>query len=86
MVALMEDKRDAVGALSRKHGVVSLFVLGSAARDHFRPVERDVDLLVDFGSMHGHAKVTRSWLTWQRRAPCPISSRAELIVHDNGIR
>jgi uncharacterized protein len=57
MVALIEDKRDSVAALCRKHGVVNLFVFGSAARDDFRPGESDVDLLVDFGSMDGHSKV-----------------------------
>jgi len=56
MVAAIEDKRESIAALCRKYGVVSLYVFGSALRDDFRPGESDVDLLVDFGPMDGHAK------------------------------
>ena len=56
MVAVVEDKREAIAALCRKYGVVRLFVFGSAHRDDFRPGESDVDLLVEFGPMGGHAK------------------------------
>ena len=56
MVAVVEDKREAIAALCRKYGVVRLFVFGSALRDDFRPGESDVDLLVEFGPMGGHAK------------------------------
>ena len=56
MIAVVEDKREAIAALCRKYGVVRLFVFGSALRDDFRPGESDVDLLVEFGPMGGHAK------------------------------
>jgi predicted nucleotidyltransferase len=56
MIAVVEDKREAIAALCRKYGVVRLFVFGSAVRDDFRPGESDVDLLVEFGPMGGHAK------------------------------
>ena len=56
MVAIVEDKREAIAALCRKYGVVRLFVFGSALRDDFRPGESDIDLLVEFGPMGGHAK------------------------------
>jgi predicted nucleotidyltransferase len=56
MVAVVEDKREAIAALCRKYGVVRLFVFGSALRDDFRPGESDIDLLVEFGAMGGHAK------------------------------
>jgi len=56
MVAVVEDKREAIAALCCKYGVVRLFVFGSALRDDFRPGESDVDLLVEFGPMGGHAK------------------------------
>lgn len=56
MVAVIENKRDAVAALCREYGVVRLYVFGSALRDDFRPGESDVDLLVEFGPMNGHAK------------------------------
>jgi len=51
MVAMLEDKRDAIAALCRKYGVVRMDVFGSALRDDFRVGESDVDLLADFGSM-----------------------------------
>ncbi|MBN1628659.1 MAG: nucleotidyltransferase domain-containing protein [Thermoleophilia bacterium] len=56
MVAVIEDKREAVISLCRKYGVVSMYVFGSALRDDFRSGESDIDLLVDFGDMDGHAK------------------------------
>lgn len=56
MVTLVEDKRDAIGAICRKFGVVRLYVFGSALRGDFRPGHSDVDLLVDFGPMDGHTK------------------------------
>jgi predicted nucleotidyltransferase len=56
MLAVIEDKREAIATLCRKFGVVRLFVFGSALRNDFRPVESDVDLLVEFGPLGGHAK------------------------------
>lgn len=56
MIAVIEDKRDAIAALCRKYGVLRLYVFGSALGRDFRPGESDVDLLVEFGSMDGHAK------------------------------
>jgi len=50
MVAVLENKRDAIAALCRKYGVVRMDVFGSALRDDFRVGESDVDLLADFGS------------------------------------
>ena len=56
MVAAVQDKLVAIADPCRKYEVVQLYVFGSATRDDFRPGESDVDLLVDFGSMGGHAK------------------------------
>ena len=56
MVAVIEDKREAIGALCRRHRVARLHVFGSALGDDFRPGESDVDLLVDFEPMDGHDK------------------------------
>ena len=56
MVAVIEDKREAIAALCRRFGVVRMHVFGSALRDDFRPGESDVDLLVEFGPIDGHAK------------------------------
>ncbi len=56
MVAVLQDKLQAIEELCRRFGVVRLYVFGSAARDDFRPGKSDVDLLVDFGSMDGRTK------------------------------
>jgi hypothetical protein len=56
MVAVLENKREAIGVLCRRHGVARLFLFGSALRDDFRPGESDVDLLVEFGPMDPYAK------------------------------
>lgn len=56
MIAMLSDKQEALVALCRKYGVSTLYVFGSAAREDFRVGESDVDLLVEFGSMDGHAK------------------------------
>ena len=57
MVAVLENKRDAIAALCARHGVARLDVFGSALGDDFRPAESDVDLLVDFAPMDPHALV-----------------------------
>jgi len=56
MIAILEDKREALAAVCRRHGVARLFVFGSALREDFRPGESDVDFLVEFGPMDGHSK------------------------------
>jgi uncharacterized protein len=56
MVAVLENKRDAIAALCRRYGVVRLDIFGSALRDDFRPGESDVDLLVEFAPMDPYAK------------------------------
>jgi predicted nucleotidyltransferase len=56
MIAILSDKREALIALCHKHGVSSLYVFGSAVREDFRVGESDVDLLVEFGPMDGHAR------------------------------
>ena len=56
MVAVLENKSDAIAALCRRYGVVRLDVFGSALCDDFRPGESDVDLLVEFAPMDPYAK------------------------------
>lgn len=57
MVAVLEDKTDAIAALCRKYSVVRLYAFGSALRDDFHPGESDIDLLVEFAPIGGHAKM-----------------------------
>jgi predicted nucleotidyltransferase len=56
VIAIFDDKREAIATLCRKYGVVRLYVFGSVLREDFRPSESDVDLLVEFGPMDGHSK------------------------------
>jgi uncharacterized protein len=51
MVALLEDRRDAIRAACVRFHVARLDVFGSALRDDFEPGRSDIDFLVDFGSM-----------------------------------
>jgi uncharacterized protein len=51
MVApIIEDNRDAIAALCRKHRVKALWVFGSATSDGWNPETSDVDFLVDLGA------------------------------------
>jgi predicted nucleotidyltransferase len=56
MTALLESRKEAIAELCRKYSVLRLFAFGSAIRDDFRPGESDVDLLVEFAPIGGHAK------------------------------
>jgi predicted nucleotidyltransferase len=56
MISILEDKRDAIATVCRKYGVTRLYVFGSAVRGDFRGGESDIDFLVEFGPMDGHAK------------------------------
>jgi predicted nucleotidyltransferase len=56
MTALLENHEEAIAELCRKHSVQKLFAFGSAIRDDFRPGESDVDHLVEFAPIGGHAK------------------------------
>jgi uncharacterized protein len=50
MVApIIDDNRDAIAALCRKHRVRALWVFGSASTDQWNPDTSDIDFLVDLG-------------------------------------
>ena len=57
MVAVLDDKTEAIAALCRKYSVVRLYAFGSVVREDFRPGESDIDLLVEFAPIGGHAKM-----------------------------
>lgn len=57
VVAILQDKRDAIAELCACYGVARLDAFGSALRDDFRPGESDADLLVEFGPHEGYALV-----------------------------
>ena len=56
MTARLDNHEEAIAELCRKYSVQRLFAFGSAIRDDFRPGESDVDLLVEFAPIGGHAK------------------------------
>lgn len=56
MTTLLDNHEEAIAELCRKYSVQKLFAFGSAIRDDFRPGESDVDLLVEFAPIGGHAK------------------------------
>jgi len=56
VIAVLEDKREALESLCRRYGVATLHVFGSAASGEYREGESDVDFLVDFGPMDGYSK------------------------------
>src|SRR5437879_4714619 len=57
MTRILENKRQAIAEICRRHGVIRLDAFGSALRDDFRPDESDLDLLVELGSMEPYARV-----------------------------
>ena len=62
MLAITEEKRDAIRALCREYGVARLEVFGSVMGDAFDPERSDVDFLVtypegyDFGPWMGRVQ------------------------------
>lgn len=56
MTTRLDNHEEAIAELCRKYSVQNLFAFGSAIRDDFRPGESDVDLLVGFAPIGGHAK------------------------------
>jgi hypothetical protein len=48
MHPVVEQNRSAIGELCRKHGVRTLELFGSAAREDFDQVESDVDFFFEF--------------------------------------
>ncbi len=56
MTTLLDNHEEAIAELCRKYSVQKLIAFGSAIRDDFRPGESDVDLLVEFAPIGGHAK------------------------------
>lgn len=51
MHPLIEEKREEIAELCRRHHVLRLDVFGSAARGDFDEATSDFDFLVEFGSM-----------------------------------
>jgi uncharacterized protein len=51
MVALIEDRLDAIRVACERFGVARLDAFGSVLRDDFELGRSDIDLLVDFGAM-----------------------------------
>jgi uncharacterized protein len=57
MVAVLEEKNQALVRACRRFGVVRMYVFGTSLRDDFRPGESDIDLLVEFSPSESYALV-----------------------------
>ena len=53
MIDLLEQHRDAIAGLCRKHHVRRLDVFGSASTGEFDPARSDIDFVVEFDEMPG---------------------------------
>ncbi len=56
MVAVIEDRLDAIRKACARFHVARLDVFGSVLRDDFEPGRSDIDFLVDFGPMSPYDK------------------------------
>lgn len=56
MVAVIEDRLDAIRRACKRFQVVRLDVFGSALRGDFEPGRSDIDFLVDFGPLSPYDK------------------------------
>jgi predicted nucleotidyltransferase len=56
MVAILEDRIEAIRAACERFRVVRLEIFGSVLRDDFEPERSDIDFLVDFGEMSPYDK------------------------------
>jgi predicted nucleotidyltransferase len=56
VVAVIEDKLDAIRRVCERFQVARLDVFGSVLRGDFEPGQSDIDFLVDFGPMSPHDK------------------------------
>ena len=49
LAPVIEEKKDEIAEVCRKHRIQALWVFGSATNDRFDPATSDVDVLVDLG-------------------------------------
>ncbi len=78
MVAeIIEQKKDEIEALSRKHGVRALWVFGSATTNEWNPETSDIDFLVDLGE-YG-SDVAERYLTLADDLERLVGRRIDLI-------
>src|SRR5579883_1334914 len=51
MIALVEERREAIAELCRRYDVRRMELFGSAANGDFREADSDIDLLVEFADL-----------------------------------
>lgn len=79
MVAVLENRLDAISALCRKYNVARLYAFGSALRDDFRPGESDVDLLVEFAPMDGYERA-QAYFDMVEELEAALDTRVDLVM------
>ena len=79
MVALIEQHREQIAALCRKHDVNRLELFGSAARGgDFDPAASDFDFFVDFCSA-GWEKAADRWFGLQEDLEALLGRKVDLV-------
>lgn len=79
MLALSDEKLEAIAESCRAYGVKQLDPFGSAATAAFRPGTSESDLLVDFGDVGGRAKA-REHLELQDGLRAVRCTDVELVI------
>lgn len=78
MVAeIIEQKKDEISDLCRKHRVRALWVFGSATTDAWDPETSDIDFLVDLGEYDD--EVAERYLTFADELEHLVGRRIDLI-------
>jgi len=78
MVALIEQHREQIASLCRKHDVKRLELFGSAARGDFNPTSSDFDFFVEFRS-DGWEKAADRWFGLQEDLEALLEHRVDLV-------
>jgi predicted nucleotidyltransferase len=78
MLPLIEQHRDQIAALCRRHGVKRLELFGSAARGDFTPGKSDLDFFVEFLSDDWHGAADR-WFGLQEDLEALLGRKIDLV-------
>ncbi len=76
-MGIVDDKRDQIGGLCRRHAVKELYLFGSALRDDFGP-DSDIDLAVTF-SRDGVAGSFDQYFDFKSALECLLGRPIDLV-------
>ena len=78
MLGVIEQNREAINQLCRKHGVKRLELFGSAARGDFDPVSSDLDFFVEYLDDDWHGAADR-WFGLQEDLEALLNRKIDLV-------